>query len=312
MSKSLRLARATRESLASVSICALALIAITGCSGESATEPSASPGPTSAPAPQRLRVSAIPDVNPDRMQTQYQPYAEYLSAQLGIPVDFTPVTDYPATVEGIAAGKLDLVWFGGYTSVQAIRQCQGEAERLVLREEDAKFRSVFITRPDTGIRSLADLRGHSFAFGSESSTSGHLMPRHYLAEAGIDVKGDLGNVSFSGAHDATVKFVEEGKVDAGALNILVWQRLEKEGKIDPSKVVVFYETPEYVDYCWVASRRLPADLRARIKKAFLALDPAKPEDKALLELHNASRYMAASDDDWKGIEAAATAAGMLK
>jgi len=138
------------------------------------------------------------------------------------------------------------------------------------------------------------------------------MPRHYLAEAGIDVKKDLGIVSYSGAHDATVKFVEEGKVDAGALNILVWQRLEREGRIDSAKVVVFYKTPAYVDYCWVVSKRVPEQQRTLIRKAFLSLDPSRPKDKALLELHNATRYLAASDEDWKGIEAAAAAAGMLK
>ncbi len=85
-------------------------------------------------------------------------------------VQFTPVVDYPATVEGLTARKLDMAWYGGFTSVQAARRTNGISKRLVLRQEDAKFKSVFIAKPGSGIKSLQDLRGETFAFGSVSST----------------------------------------------------------------------------------------------------------------------------------------------
>jgi len=177
--------------------------------------------PGSADVPEVLRVSAIPDENPNELLRIYTPFAEYLQRELGIRIRFTPVVDYAATVEGLAAGKLDMVWYGGFTSVQAVRRTNRTAKRLVLRQEDAEFKSVFIANPSSPIKSLADLRGRTFAFGSVGSTSGHLMPRYFILKAGLSPEKDFKQVAFSGAHDATVLWVESGKVEAGALNFLV-------------------------------------------------------------------------------------------
>jgi phosphonate transport system substrate-binding protein len=190
--------------------------------------------------PPILRLSAIPDENPSELLRVYTPFAEYLSERLGVRVQFIPVVDYAATVEALAARKLDLVWYGGFTSVQAVRRLGGQATRLVMRQEDANFTSVFVARPDGRIRSLADLRGKTFAFGSVSSTSGHLMPRYFLLKHSIDPDRHFAQKpAFSGAHDATALWVASGKVDAGALNSLVWRKLVETGKVDLAKVAVF-------------------------------------------------------------------------
>ncbi len=274
----------------------------------SALAPAASP----ADLPPVLRVSAIPDENPSELLRIYRPFAEYLARELRMEVRFTPVVDYAATVEGLAAGKLDLVWYGGFTSVQAQRRTNGTARRLVMRQEDAEFRSVFVARPGSGIRSLADLKGKTFAFGSVSSTSGHLMPRYFLLQAGIAPERDLKQMAFSGAHDATALWVESGRVDAGALNILVWEKLVQQQKVDTGRVDVFYVTPPYVDYVWTVRGDLDRGLQERIAAAFLKLDYGRPEDRALLDLHRTRKYIRAHDADWKAIEDAAIAAGLLK
>ena len=271
-------------------------------------------GPMASPAyvPDVLRVSAIPDENPTELMRIYTPFAEYLARELGMPVRFTPVVDYAATVEGLAARKLDLVWYGGFTSVQAVRRTDGNARRLVMRQGDAEFRSVFVARPGSGIGSLADLRGKTFAFGSVSSTSGHLMPRAFLLAAGLNPERDLRQIAFSGAHDATALWVESGRVDAGALNFLVWDKLVQARKVDRRKVDVFWTTPPYVDYVWTVRADLDAGLQDRITAAFLKLDRADPEHRRLLELHRTTRYIRADDADWQGIEEAAISAGLLK
>jgi len=258
-----------------------------------------------------LKISAIPDENPQEMLRIYQPFADYLSKEIGIPVKFTPVVDYAATVEGLAAGKLDMVWYGGFTSVQAAGRAKG-ARRVIMRKEDAEFKSLFITRKDTGIRELKDLKGKTFSFGSVSSTSGHLMPRYYLLKGGINPEKDFSRFSFSGAHDATAAWVEAGRVDAGALNFLVWDKLVETKKVDTGKVVIFWTTPPYVDYVWTVRGGLDKGLVEKISKAFLKLDYKKPQDKKLLDLHRTKGYIAAKDADWKGIEEAALAAGLLK
>ena len=270
------------------------------------------PGSVPADVPDVLRVSAIPDENPTELLRIYTPFADYLARELGMKVQFTPVVDYAATVEGLAAKKLDLVWYGGFTSVQAVRRTNGTAKRLVLREEDAQFKSVFVARPGSGIKGLGDLKGKTFAFGSVSSTSGHLMPRYFLLQARVNPEKDMKQVAYSGAHDATALWVESGKVEAGALNFLVWDKLVQQKKVDLSKVNVFSTTPPYVDYVWTARGELDRGLQERIAAAFLKLDDANPEHKRLLDLHRTKKYIKADDADWKGTEEAAIAAGLLK
>jgi len=258
-----------------------------------------------------LRVSAIPDENPNELMRIYTPFAEYLSKELGLKVTYTNVVDYAATVEGLAAKKLDMVWYGGFTYVQ-VRKRTGDAVPLISREEDLQFHSKFITRKDTGITKLADLKGKTFSFGSVSSTSGHLMPRYFLLQNGIDPEKDFAKFSFSGAHDATALWVESGKVDAGSLNEAVWNKLVETKKVDTEKVVVFWTTPPFVDYVWTVRGDLDPGLRERIASALLKLDYQKPEDKKLLDLHRTKKYVRVKPEDFKPTEEAAIVAGLLK
>ncbi|KFJ09393.1 phosphonate ABC transporter, periplasmic phosphonate binding protein [Delftia acidovorans] len=267
--------------------------------------------PALAAEPAVLRVSAIPDEAPTELQRKFEPLGKYLSAQTGMKVVFTPVTDYAAVVESLATRKLDLAWLGGFTFVQAKIRTNGTAIPIVQREEDAKFTSKFITA-NPAIKTLADLKGKSFAFGAPSSTSGSLMPRFFLQQDGINPEKDFKTVAFSGAHDATVAFVAAGKAEAGVLNASVWDKLVETKKVDTSKVRVFATTPPYFDYNWTVRGDLDPALVKKLTDAFLALDPAKPEHKAILELQRAARFVPTQASNYEGIEAAARSAGLLK
>lgn len=267
--------------------------------------------PALAAEPAVLRVSAIPDEAPTELQRKFEPLGKYLSAQTGMKVVFTPVTDYAAVVESLATRKLDLAWLGGFTFVQAKIRTNGTAIPIVQREEDAKFTSKFITA-NPAIKTLADLKGKSFAFGAPSSTSGSLMPRFFLQQDGTNPEKDFKTVAFSGAHDATVAFVAAGKAEAGVLNASVWDKLVETKKVDTSKVRVFATTPPYFDYNWTVRGDLDPALVKKLTDAFLALDPAKPEHKAILELQRAARFVPTQASNYEGIEAAAKSAGLLK
>ncbi|QRI88334.1 putative selenate ABC transporter substrate-binding protein [Delftia lacustris] len=267
--------------------------------------------PALAAEPAVLRVSAIPDEAPTELQRKFEPLGKYLSAQTGMKVVFTPVTDYAAVVESLATRKLDLAWLGGFTFVQAKIRTNGTAIPIVQREEDARFTSKFITA-NPAIKTLADLKGKSFAFGAPSSTSGSLMPRFFLQQDGINPEKDFKTVAFSGAHDATVAFVAAGKAEAGVLNASVWDKLVESKKVDTSKVRVFATTPPYFDYNWTVRGDLDPALVKKLTDAFQALDPAKPEHKAILELQRAARFIPTQASNYEGIEAAAKSAGLLK
>lgn len=262
-------------------------------------------------AQQVFKITAIPDESPTELARKAAPLVSYLSQKLGMKVEFTPVSDYAAAVETLVNKQVDIAWFGGFTFVQANVRSGGKVLPLVQRAEDANFKSVFITsQPD--IKGLADLKGKTLSFGSASSTSGHLMPRNYLLEAKINPDTDLKRMAFSGAHDATIAAVAAGKVDAGALNISVWDKFVADKKVDTAKVRVFYTTPAYFDYNWTVHADMPAALRTKLTQAFLDLNSNTPEGKALLDLQRASRFIPTDATNYKGIEAAARSAGLLK
>ena len=269
------------------------------------------PRPVVSQTQPRLRVTAIPDEAPTELTRKFAPLGRYLEARLGMPVEWTPVTDYAAAVEALVNGKVDLAWFGGFTFIQTKVRSGNQVIPLVQRAEDQEFRSVFITGASSGIRTLADLKGRTFSFGSQSSTSGHLMPRSSLLQAGIDPERDMGRISFSGAHDATIAAVAGGKVDAGAVNISVWDKFVAEHKVDTTQVRVFYTTPPFYDYNWSVSTKMPAALRERLRQAFLDLSAETAEGKEILSLQRASRFIPTRPENYQGIEDAARSAGLL-
>ena len=265
-----------------------------------------------ATAQQVLRVTTIPEEAATEQVRKFTPLVKYLERQLGMKVEFTPVNDYPAAVEALVNKQVEVVWFGGFTHVQAQIRSGGKIIPIAQREEDTRFRSVFITQVGSGIRQLSDLKGKQVSFGSQSSTSGHLMPRSFLLQAGIDPDKDFKRVAYSGAHDATIASVVSGRVDAAALDITVWRKFVDEKKVDTGKVDVFYTTPPFFNYNWSVHADMPADLRERLTKALLGLSMDNPEGKEILTLNRATRYIPTKAENYKGLEVAGRSAGLIK
>ena len=259
-----------------------------------------------------FRVTTIPEEAATEQTRKFGPIVKYLESKLGQKVEFIPVSDYPAAVEALVNKQVDMVWFGGFTYVQANVRSGGKIVPIAQREEDTKFQSVFITKPGSGIKTLSDLKGKQVSFGSQSSTSGHLMPRSFLLEAKIDPDKEFKRVAYSGAHDATIASVVSGKVDAAALDITVWNKFVKEGKVTDKDAVVFYTTPGYFNYNWSVHADMPATQRERVKKALLDIDPKTPAGKEILDLNRATRYIPTAPENYRGIESAARSAGLIK
>ena len=285
---------------------AFALAALTLAAGLAA------PPPALAQSAGVLRVSAIPDEAPTELQRKFKLLGDYLKQETGLDVQFIPVTDYAAVVEGLATNKLDLAWLGGFTYVQARLRTNGGVVPIAQRAEDAVFTSRFIVPTTSTAKTLADLKGKTFAFGSPSSTSGSLMPRFFLLQAGIDPERDFKSVAFSGAHDATVAFVAAGRAEAGVLNASVLDKLVESKNPNAEKVRVLAITPPYYDYNWTVRPGLDPALTKKLTDAFLKLDPAKPAMKEIMDLQRASKFIPTQNSNYDGIEKAARSAGLVK
>ena len=204
-----------------------------------------------------LRFTAIPDDSKSHLQARFEPVAAHLSAALGVPVEYVPTSDYQGSVEAFKNGDVQLAWFGGLTGVQA-RDAVPGARAIAQGEIDPEFRTYFIANSDTGItrseRFPSALEGRSFTFGSVSSTSGRLMPEHFVrVHTGKSPEEFFGAPNhYSGSHDKTAKLVEAGTLDAGALNYKTYDRLVSDGALDPERCPIIWVTPPYPDYNWSA------------------------------------------------------------
>lgn len=259
-----------------------------------------------------FKISAIPDFDQAELTRGYGDFAKYLSEKTGLKVEYVPVVDYAAVVTAFERGEIDMVWFGGLTGVQA-RALVPEAEAIAQRPKDEKFQSVFIKQKGLNLSKLEDIKGHSFAFGSESSTSGHLMPRFFLMEAGINPDTDFaGTPIYSGSHDKTYGLVEAGSVQVGAVNKQYWDKAIKENKVDSNKVEEFYITPEYYDYNWTINdvdKKFGEGTKEKVKTAVLGIKVGESE---VLKLLSTEGFIPTKNENYKDIEKVAKAVGIIK
>lgn len=258
-----------------------------------------------------LRVSLAPDELPSIMRRKFKPLSDYLEKKIGMKVEFRAMASEDALVNALAANKLDMVWFSGFGFIQARMRSNDRVVPIAQRAEDAQTKSVFITTHDD-ITRLEDLKGKTFAFGSETSTPDHLMPRSFLRAAYIDPDNEMKRVIYAGAPDKVVAAVAGGEADAGVLSSTAWEKMLADGKADPRVLHVFYSTPGYCDYNWTARADMNANLRQKLTEAFLSLDRNFGQDKEILDLQHASRFIPTDAENYSAIETAARSAGMLK
>ena len=254
-----------------------------------------------------LRISMIPTTDPSKALRENQPLLAYWQKQTGERPELTIPTSYAAVVEALVNDKVDIAYLGGFTYVQA--SARVGVRPLVQRTIDQQFHSVFITQTDSKVHSLADLHGQ-FVFGDVNSTSGHLMPLYYMEQGKVNAEV-ITSASFSGAHDATALAVANGKAEAGAMDEQVYKKMTAKGQLKPGAVRVFYTTPAFFDYVWVANKNLDPKVASTFADAMKALNADDPEQKTLLDLLNAKAYIVANDADYENLREAARSAGLL-
>jgi len=231
---------------------------------------------------------------PDGLSPQDRlPLQKYLTEQMGREVKLVTPDSYTNTLDGLSSGTIDFACVGALTYVRA-RAKLGVAP-LVQRSTDLQFHSVFIAGIRTSINSLTDLKGKKFAFGDVNSTSGHLMPYLELKRAGINPDIDF-EFRYSGEHPATVKLVELGVVDAGAVDETFLNAMFKDGRANRNKLRVFYTSKPFVDWVYVARRGVSEAEREKFAAALLGLREGKNDD--VLKILRGTRFVRANDEEY--------------
>lgn len=270
---------------------------------------------TTAGSDDVLTISAIPDYDATELNRAFSDFADLLSEELGIEVEYVESVDYASVVTGYERGDIDLAWFGGLTGAQAINAVE-DTEAFAQRPQDAVFQSVFIKNVDQAgdVEGLADIPGHSFTFGSESSTSGHIMPRYFMGEEGITPEEDFsGQVNYSGSHDTTMELVETGAYDLGVVNMQYWDNAVEDGTVDETMVEEFYRSPEYFDYNWQVSSTVDEKFGEGTKDQLIEyILGMTREDSEMMEILDADEFIPTENSNYDMIADVAREIGILE
>jgi len=274
----------------------IAMVFLLGCMGQQEPTGGTTGGTTEEITV--LKMGLIPADDAEEMVRNYRTVAEYLEGKLGIPIEIQVTSDYTAAIEAMRSKHIDMAWFGPFSYVLAAQEANAEAIVNGVRRDTglSTYKSVIITRADSGIETLDDLKGRSFAFVDPASTSGNLIPRKMLIENGIDPDNDFSTMYYAGTHNAVEFAVANGKVDAGANSDTTYYRMVDAGEIDPEVTIILHESEPIPGSPIVVRGDLPEDLKNNIKQALLDMD-----EQTINKVDgwgNIASYVAVEDSDY--------------
>jgi phosphate/phosphite/phosphonate ABC transporter binding protein len=255
-----------------------------------------------------------------KVVTIWEGIREYLRDR-GLHTEYALYSSYPALVDALIAGHIDIAWNTPLAYLQAKERLGGQCLVLGMRDSDVNFTTVFITRTDSPIHSLNDLKGTRFALASRDSSHAAILPVHFLREGGLEPEKDLKVVRFDtdiGKHGDTgtseqdvVRAVSEGSADAGAIGKATWDAAVAGGSIDERKLRVFWTSHGYSHCNFTARTGLAPSLAERFTKAIQAMDYNDPRWKQVMNLEGLTRWMPGSTAGYDELEREARRLDML-
>lgn len=245
--------------------------------------------------PDRLVLGMVPFHESDRLIRNLDPLAEMLTEQLGRPVSATVATAPEALIAGLRSRKVDIGIFGPFALVLAEQRADAVVILNSIRNGRESYRAQFIVHSDSGIDSLADLKGKVWAVPGLTSTSGYLFPRLALADAGIDGLTDVTVVN-TVTHDATVMAVYYGDADFGttfenAQDVLIGELPDVH-----EKVRVLHLTGSIPNDGVVVRKELHPDLIKEIQHALIAIGETEEGSALLTELFRVTGFVPATSE----------------
>lgn len=217
--------------------------------------------------------------------------------------------NYRALLDLLQSDVIDLAYFGGLTFLKT-REEDG-ARAIAMRDVDARFHSYFLARSGDPRINLEDFRGATFAFGSRLSTSGHLMPRHFMRQENINPETWFAEVIYSGAHDTTAYLVRDGEANLGVANAEVVEAMFRDGRLRRNEVRVAWRTPPYSDYVWALRAGIDRSLEYKMTMAFLKLSPYDENHAKILQHQGAGSFLPMPASDLEALREIAVSLDLL-
>jgi len=238
-----------------------------------------------AAAADKLRIGLIPSEDSQAMIESSKQVLDRLQTQLGMPVEPFVATDYNGIIEALRAGKLDVAYLGPFSYVLASSVANVEAFAVAVTKKtgQSSYKSLIVARKDSGIQSLADLKGHTFAFVDPSSASGHLFPKAGLQQAGFDPATLFSRVLFSGSHDASILAVANNKVDAAAVADRILASAIAKGMVKQDDLQVVWTSRPIPESPMVWRKNLDPALKEKIAAALASVKDVPWGDQGQLD-----------------------------
>jgi phosphonate transport system substrate-binding protein len=243
----------------------------------------ASPQPARAddcPSGGAVRFGVEPYDTAARLVPIYEKIGKLISDKVGCKVEVFVATGYNAEIEAMRNGKLELAEFGplGYVLAHQVAKAEALAAFGAADGKPVTYWASVITYPSSGIKTVADIRGHSFAFSDAASTSGHLFPAYGLRKAGLDPDQDVKAI-YAGSHTASFEAIYNHKVDAGELNSEQLESATQRGHYKDGDMIFLWKSDPIPTDPFAVRGDLPDALKKKLTDAvrhldLMSLDPA--------------------------------------
>lgn len=244
-----------------------------------------------------LIFGVTPLIEPQKVKERYGPIINGIAGQLEMQGRTIITSDYGALAQCLLDGVVDIGWFSPLAYVSAREQ--GEVIPLVtpIVNGAPSYEGYIITRKDSGINTLDDLRGVSFAFVDPKSASGYAYPRFIMKEAGLDPDKDLKEVLFMGTHNKVIEAVLAGNVVAGATFVEAWDLASEHGLPVEKELTIIARTEPIPKDALAAGPKTNPDLLDKLQQAFVVFKDT-PIGREVLADSPIDGFIPADDDNY--------------
>jgi phosphonate transport system substrate-binding protein len=254
---------------------------------------------------QTLRFTSVPDRDESMLVKRFVPLADYLQTKLGLKVEYMPARSFRGAVRAFIQNDVQFAWFGGFEGLEA-RQAIPGSEAIIQTVEDLGFKTYLIANVSAGINSSKnfpfEIRGKTFTFALPDSTVGRIMPEYFIRQRfGTGPKEVFSRVGFSASHSATLRLVQSGECEVGAIDYELYEAKKKAGEVDESKVKVIWESPPFPNHQFSirgdVDKTFGNGFSLKVKQALLDLD--NPE---ILAVFGGSKFIPTDNAHYRLLE----------